>query len=290
MRNRIIPVIVAALPIVFLAGRAAAQVVSSPVQSVAAGWTFNLTPYVWLTTFRSNLNFTGPQGNTVSGSITAGINDYISNLNFAFMGGAEARFDQFSIFMDFVYGSVSFKNEVAQNALQAVNAGGLAIRIPHNLQVFTGSRTSYTVGSVASGYTLVSGDWGNIDALAGLRILGVSSRFNFGLGADIQTPAGAIALSRDGSLSLGQAYIAGVAGVRGRINIGSGPFYVPFYLDAGGGGMPFTWQAYAGLAYRADFGDVSIGYRWLDYRRQGGDRAVRNLSMGGAIMAATFHF
>jgi len=41
------------------------------------------------------------------------------------------------------------------------------------------------VWSLASGYTLLQGDWGNLDAVAGLRMLVIDSTTNYQLSADI---------------------------------------------------------------------------------------------------------
>jgi hypothetical protein len=78
--------------------------------------------------------------------------------------------------------------------------------------------------------------------------------------------------------------------VTGRFNIPNSSFYLPFYLDAGGGGLPFTWQAYGGIAYSAaTWADVSAGYRYLNFQN-GGSSGVRSLSLGGVIVAANFRF
>ncbi|MBV8091835.1 MAG: hypothetical protein JO110_01115 [Acetobacteraceae bacterium] len=191
---------------------------------------------------------------------------------------------------DLVYASLSFKNELGANRLRDVNAGGLSIPILRGQQLFTGSRTDAKIGSLAGGYTLASGAWGNVDAIAGVRILSVSSKFNYTLSDDIRLPDGTVALPRNGNLNLGQTYLGGVGGIRGRLNIGDGRFFIPYYLDAGGGGVPFTWQAYAGLGYRTGFADLSIGYRWLDFQKNGKKQAVENLSLGGAVLAAAFRF
>jgi hypothetical protein len=53
--------------------------------------------------------------------------------------------------------------------------------------------------------------------------------------------------------------------------------------------VPFTWQAYAGVAYQAGFADLSLGYRWLAFE-QGGNAKVRRLALGGAVLAAAFRF
>ena len=78
--------------------------------------------------------------------------------------------------------------------------------------------------------------------------------------------------------------------IAGRINIPNTKFYLPFYLDAGGGTVPFIWQAYGGTGYRiASWADISLGYRYLAFE-SGRSNGVRNLELGGVILAGNFRF
>jgi hypothetical protein len=269
-------------------GPAIAQVVSTPAQPASAGWSFNLTPYVWLPTVRANLQYNGPQGNTVTQDITAGINDYISDINLGFLGGAEARDGRLSLLTDLIYLGLSFTNNSTSH-IARVNVASGPIDIPLNLQLHTGARSNNVIGQLAGGYTVLQGEWGNLDVIAGLRVLGVNNSLNWTLATDIRLPDGTIALSRNGQAAMGANLWNGIGGIRGRFNVPDSKFFVPYYLDAGGGGVPFTWQAYSGVAYQAGFADLSLGYRWLAFE-QGGNAKVRRLALGGVLLAAAFRF
>jgi hypothetical protein len=80
-----------------------AQIASAPPTTPPSGWSFAVTPYAWLPTISSTFDATAPRGRTVSTSIDAGIGDYLSDINFAAMIGAAARYDRFSVMTDFVY-------------------------------------------------------------------------------------------------------------------------------------------------------------------------------------------
>lgn len=138
--------------------------------------------------------------------------------------------------------------------------------------------------------TLFNGDWGNLDAIGGLRMLFVGATSDYTLTNDTTLPDRTITLSRSGSLNLNASKVQGIGGLVGRINVPNSSFYVPFYFDAGGAGVPFTWQAYGGIAYRAaEWADVSLGYRYLSL--QGGSRnGVQGLNLGGAILVANLRF
>ncbi|MGE0418051.1 MAG: hypothetical protein AB7O80_14705 [Acetobacteraceae bacterium] len=277
-----------------LAGPAAAQVSNTPAQSGGA-WTFSIAPYAWMPTVRSTLNFGTPRGGTVSTTTSASPADYLSKLNFIAMIGAEARHDRFTIMTDLVYANASLNT--GNTRLVSVQPGRLPngpqqplLPVPPQLQTSTGNRLAATVWSVAGGYTVLQGDWGNIDVVAGMRMLVLGSTTDYQLSTAIVAPNGALALSRSGSLSLHAVNVDAVGGIKGRVNIPGSRFYVPFYADVGTGGVPLTWQVYAAVAWRAaDWVDISAGYRYLGFYKSG-SQPLHDLSMGGALLAANFRF
>jgi hypothetical protein len=276
---------------IFGAGSAAhAQVASTPPTPVStSGWTVSITPYAWLPRISTTYSFTGPQGNTVTNTTSAGIGDYVSELNFATMIGGEARYNRFSIMTDLVYANASITT--SHSHLSSVNLGPGPIFIPRELNLDTGTRLSTTVWSVAGGYTVLQGAWGNLDVVAGIRTLFFGSTNNYLLGADIFGPRQTLVLSRTGSLSLGTTKVEGVGGFTGRINIPGSRFYLPYYFDAGGGSVPFTWQIYGAVAYKAaSWADVSLGYRYLAFNGGSKTRGVEKLDLGGVLLAGNFHF
>ena len=280
----------AALCILALAAAARAQVANlPPTQQSATGWTFAITPYAWLPTISTTFSATGPRGGTVTNTISAGIGDYLSEINFGLMLGGEARYGRFTVMTDLLYLNASITT--SNSHFSTLNLGPGPIDIPRSQQVDTGTRLAATVWSLAGGYTLLQGGWGNVDAVAGLRMLFVGATTNYQLANDILLPDRTVGLSRSGTLNLGVTKPEGIGGITGRINIPNSKFYLPFYLDAGGGGVPFTWQVYAGVAWQpADWVDVSVGYRYLAF--QGGSKTIgfENLHLGGALLAGNFHF
>lgn len=266
---------------------AQAQVANVP--PTQTGWTIAITPYAWLPRISTTYSATGPQGNTVTNTISAGITDYISELNFGLMLGGEARYDRFTVMTDLVYANASITT--SKSHFSRINLGLGSIDISRSPQLDTGTRLATTIWSLAGGYTLLQGDWGNLDAVVGLRILFLGATTNYQLADDIHAPDGTIALSKTGTLNLGVSKPEGIGGVAGRINIPNSKFYLPFYLDAGGGSVPFTWQVYAGVAWQpTDWVDVSVGYRYLSFQHGSKTRGVEDLSLGGALLAGNFHF
>jgi hypothetical protein len=281
----------AALGTATFAGAAQAQVATTPFEPTAvSGWTFAVTPYAWLPTLSSTINLNGPRGGSVTTDVSAGVGDYISKLNFGLMGGAEARYGPVTIMTDLIYVNASLTTD--NSRLSTFNPGSGPIHIPIEQQVSTGTRLATTIWSLAGGYTLAGGEWGNVDVVVGTRMLFVSDTTDYALSTDLLLPDRTIGLSRIGSLSLSATKVEGIGGVKGRINIPNSQFYIPFYADAGGGSVPVTWQLYSGIAYHAaTWADVSVGYRYMKFGGGGGTNAgVRDLSLGGVLLAANFRF
>ena len=224
---------IAALAAIWLgvaATPARAQIATTPVNLATPGWSLSVTPYAWIPTISTELKANGPRGGTVSTSINADIADYIGDINFVAMGGAEARYDRFTVMTEILYLNLSATTN--NSHLSSVNSGQGPIVIPIEEQLGSGTRMGTTIWSLAGGYTLLQGDWGNLDAVAGLRMLSVSSTTNYLLSADILAPDRSIALSHGGSLSVSKTYFNAIGGVKGRINIPDSKLYLPFYADA----------------------------------------------------------
>ncbi len=274
-----------------LSAAARAQVANlPPTPQSATGWTFAITPYAWLPKISTTFSYTSPvRGVTVTDTISAGFADYISELNFGLFVGGAARYDRFTVMSDLVY--ANFSMTTSNSNLSRINVGPGQIEITRSLQVGTGTRLATTIWSLAGGYTVVQGDWGNLDAVIGLRMLFLGSTTNYGLTSAITLPNGTIALSKDGTLNIGETRAEGIGGITGRINIPNSQFYVPFYLDAGGGAVPFTWQVYSGIGWHPkDWIDVSVGYRYLSFQSGSKTLGIEHLSLGGALLAGVIRF
>ncbi len=269
---------------------AQAQVASVPPPADGKpGWSYAIAPYIWAPTISSEVKLTDPRtGGVVTSNMSVGFSDYLTDINFAAMASAVARNGKFTVMTDLVYMNASMTTNTSH--LSSVNLGSGPIDIPRSLDLGTGTRMATTVWSLAGGYTVTSGIWGNLDLVGGLRMLSMQSKTNYTFSADILDKNGTVALSRGGSLSVNETYFEGVGGVTGRFNIPDSKFYIPFYFDAGGGALPFTWQAYTGLSYATGkWGDVGLGYRYLTFQN-GGSTGVRNLSLSGVLLSGNFHF
>lgn len=252
-------------------------------------WTFNVVPYLWLPSIDATLNYNLPPtlGGRLPTDVSAGPGDYLPNLHFAAMIGADARYDRFSVLTDFIYMSEGTN----ATHLKSLDFFGLPSRpIDRSLQVGTSTSLEVTIWTLAGGYTVLQGGWGNLDVIGGLRFLGVNARTNFDVALRVVGPRGnGATFGGPGSVSGSQDIWNGIAGFRGRVHLGDGGFFIPYYFDIGGGGSQLTWQIASGVGYQTGWAGVSLTYRYLSFE-QGGSALVQHLGLGGPMLAVNFNF
>jgi hypothetical protein len=268
----------------------AQQPISSGQQAViASGWTFNLMPYLWMPSVHLNVNYALPPalGGTVSANPSIGFGELVSHFNIGFAGSAEARYDRFSVLTDIMWlniggvaGQFKSVNFPDHPAIPISGARNTSESLKANAELWT----------LAGGYTLAQGDWGNFDAIAGFRLVAVSTTTNYSLGITIVGPRGnGATFGGVGGLSVSADIWNGIAGFRGRVRIPESKFFIPFYFDIGAGGSNLTWQIASGIGYRTPWLDVSLTYRYLSFD-QGNNSKVEGLRVQGPMLAANFRF
>jgi hypothetical protein len=214
----------------------------------------------------------GINGSTAGGSeFDVSFDTLISNLNMTFMGAVEARKGPWSLLGDVIYLNAGGDGG---GQVPVVAAPGVAADVQVDV------KTRSWILNLIGGYNIWQSEQGSLDALLGARYL--EMKVDFGLDLAL----GPFAISRQRSPQ--DTVVDGVMGVKGYLNINP-KWYVPFYLDAGTGESELTWQASAGIAYRFNWGDVSLQYRHLAWEFASGDR-LNDLSVSGPLLAAKFVF
>ena len=252
------------------------------------GWSFEVAPYVWLPSVNARLRYDLPT--TVGGSadVKADADDYFANLNFAGALAATARYDRFSLLTDVIYVSA----DAGSSRVESVNIVDVGRNpISSTANIGTSSTLKTTLWTLAGGYTVASGDWGNVDVLAGFRYLGVEASTDYNLAVTLVGPRGNAgpAFGGAGRFSGRDNIWNGILGVRGRINIAQSGFFVPYYLDLGAGDSTLTWQTFAGIGYQNGWAGVQLGWRYMSYD-QSGSTIIQDMTMSGAYLAVNFSF
>ncbi len=245
-------------------------------RDAADHWDFTVAPYLWLPSVDGNMRFSLPGGGA---DASTGPYDYLQNLKSAFMMQGEARKGDWSFFADGIY--LNFGRH--KSAVNATNG----LFGPRETQQSAETSFRGTLLEIGGGRTVMSQSWGSVDAVLGMRYLGVKgtldatavSTTGVGGGANAQLDVSKVQNSFDG-----------FAGVRGRVAItGDGRWYLPFYVDLGAGSSRFTWQAMTGLGYAMKWGDVSLTYRYLAFYGSG-DQLVQTLRFSGPSLNVIFRF
>jgi len=258
--------------------------------SSPSGWTFNLAPYMWFANLNATTNLNLPPaagGGTVTSTSNIGFDQVLQHLNSAVMVAGDAQYDRFSILTDFMFMDLGG----AASRLRSVNFRNHPdIPITGSLQTSGSLNMSAPIWTLAGGYTLLKGDWGNFDVIAGFRYLGIPISIDYTLGLTLTGPRGNSAtFGGSGSVSGTANVWNGIGGFRGRIRLGDAGLFIPYYFDIGAGGSNLTWQIASGLGYHMNWGDVSLTYRYLAFE-QGSSAVLQHLSVKGPMIMANFTF
>ena len=255
----------------------------------ASGWTFNIAPYVWVPTIRTTLDQRLPPAldGKVPTEVSIGPGDVLRHLNFATAVAADAQYGRFSILSDFIYMNLS----ATDSHFRSVDfTGAASLPIARSAELSNGTSLNTTLWTLAGGYTLLEGTWGNFDVLAGFRLLKVNATTDFRLALTLTGPRGnGATFGGIGSLSSSDSIWNAIGGFRGRIRINQAGLFIPYYFDIGTGGSKLTWQIASGLGYQTGRVGVSLTYRYLAFEAHG-DAVVQHLSMGGPMMMVNFTF
>ena len=259
---------------------------SATAQENSDTWKYRLTPYVWLPTISGKLKYDLPPGGGGSPIISVGPTDWLDLLNFGVLVSGSARKGRFSVYTDFVYLSMTSKND---GRVIFVDDGDTRIPVDVNIVLDTRADLDGLVWTLAGGYALQESDSSRLDVIAGVRFFAVDTRTRWDLTTEITTPGGTTVLPAQGSLNGGTDLWDGIVGVRGYTALGKGNWSVPYYFDIGTGSSELTWNASAGLSYKFNWGDLLIAYRHLEYD-QGVDKLLQDFSFSGPAVGGTFRF
>jgi hypothetical protein len=269
--------------------RAQQPVSQGPVPG-QSGWMFNFAPYLWLPTANVSLDYRlDALGDRLPTEVSSGPGDYLSKLDAAVAFAADARKGPFSLLTDFMY--TRFSADMGQTRIKSVDfLNGPSIPISRSLQTSVSTTLKTAIWTLAGGYTLLQGDWGNLDLIAGFRLLVVDAITDYSVAVTVTGPRGnGATFGGIGGVSLSKDIWNGIGGLRGRVRIGATPWFVPYYFDIGGGGSQLTWQIASGVGYQIGWAALSATYRYLSFE-QGDEPVVKHLSYRGPMLMVDFRF
>jgi hypothetical protein len=241
----------------------AADPVAKPIAipQVSDQWSFSLTPYLWAVNAHGEVYY---KDRPVTNQ-TMTTSQMLSNLQFAAMVEGEVHKGKWGFAANLLYSSLQDKS--------AKMVG----------QVDLGSKTTMDMGvyNLAATYTVLNTNNVYVDAMAGVRILSTNAKTEVNVeGTQLGTTMKANSTSTNP-----------IVGVKGRLRISDSDYFVPFYVDVGGGvsGVQVTTQAMLGIGRAYDWGDVMLMANNLFYKTKT-DNVTTNMDLYGAAVGVTFKF
>jgi len=247
---------------------------SAAAESMTKGsdkWQYEFTIYGWLPSIDGSLKYEVPPGS--GGNVGVDASDILDSLNFVFMGIFEARKSKLSFGLDLVYMDVS-------NSKNTDITIGPGEGVPLTVSAGLGLKSWLVTGIV--GYDLVQTDRTFMAVIGGVRYLDLSADLDITIDGPLPpTPPPA-------NLSGSNDFWDGIIGFRGAFMLNE-KWYIPYYADIGAGDSNLTWQLYAALGYKFHWGDIKLGYRYLEYD-QDDDKFVQDLKFYGPVVGIGFRF
>jgi hypothetical protein len=248
------------LPLV-LALAAFGLAASAPAAAEEQGWSFGLTPYLWLSTIDGSVTGDGGQPDV---PLQLSAEDVVSQLDFAMMLSGEARNGRYGLLFDFLYVNLETSTPTPFGALwDEANVD-----------------TQGMIGSAAFAYRVFQNRPSWIDLYAGVRVLDLQ--------VDATLEPGLLGQQES---SLDKTLIDPLVGARTHIDIMDG-IGVSAAFDVGGFGVgtDLTWQVLGTVDYAFnDWISLRIGYRHMSISYSN-DSSDLDLNLSGPIIGTGFRF
>ena len=201
------------------------------------------------------------------------------------MLNGDAKKGRWAIYTDVIY--LDFSN--TSSKVESIDFGNANIPVSPSIDAGTETSLRAAAWTLTGGYGVLQGERGRLEVLAGFRYLHVKASSDWRLAFAVDGPLGGRSFSRSGSVTQRIDLWDGIIGFRGRLNLGSTKFYVPYYFDIGTGSSSLTYQGIAGLGYGFKWLDLVLVYRHLFYDMDAG-KLIQDTRFSGPALGITFRF
>jgi len=230
------------------------------------GWDHSLAVYLWGSSI---------SGTTASGTgVDVDFDTLLDNLSFAAMGAYQGRKGKWSVLSDVMYVDLSADKQI--NMVPPVGPG-TGVNVNTSLDI-----TNWVI-SLAGGYNVYDDSEGTTtDFIFGVRYLDMANELllDFSIGnPEINKP---IMTSISGDVW------DAIVGMRGVISLGD-RWFAPWGANVGAGDSDLTWQAMAGIGFRAaSWADIALTYRYLKWELD--EDNMEDLTYSGPLLGVIFRF
>lgn len=240
---------------------------TTPLPSATEGFRYVITPYLWFLGINGKLDYNNVQ------RVDTKLNDsqLLSTTDIGGMIEGEVHYGRWGVMGNAIYSKSSSLGSKSYIKDQA-------------LTVDSNSNSWIGIYTLAGTYTAVTTPSVYLDVLAGARFLNINSKT--ALSASVPNT-----YTGDRTLYASVSATDAIGGLKGRARISDTNFYVPFYVDAGGGSSvaKFTSQQVLGVGYAFEYVDISLVYSNL-YYSMSKNQVSSYINMSGPALAATFRF
>jgi hypothetical protein len=228
-------------------------------------WEFAGAIYLW------GADINGQTGRGSSVEVTT--SDLLDNLEMAFMGAFAARKNNWSLLADVVYLDLGVDKTVDLS----ISVGPTTIPVTTSASLDQQGLVLQFVG----GYSLYSEGSSRLDLIGGARYLDLDT--DLFLELDSLGPGQSRAIKD--SLSVWDA----VVGLQGNASLGE-QWFLPYHVDVGFGQSKLTWQAVAGIGFRAGRAvDLALVYRHLEWDFDS-TRLIDDINFSGPTLGVIFRW
>jgi hypothetical protein len=240
-------------------------------------WRFHAIIYGYFPDIGGSSSFPPRQGGS---TIDVDSSKNIDSLKFTFMGTFEAQKGRFGFFTDILY--LDLGGSKSQTRDLSIGRASLPAGVTANANL----DVKGTVWEIAGAYRVVADPAATLDVIAGTRMLEYKQTLGWEFSADL----GPNQPSRTGNSEIKTTNWDAIIGVKGRLAFGAQrEWFVPYYVDVGTGESDLTWQIFGGLGYAFRWGDVLVGWRYLDYEFKSGSK-LEDANLNGPMIGVGFHW
>jgi len=210
---------------------------------------------------------------TSGGDVNLKIDDILDSFKFGFMGAVAAQRNDWLMFADALY------IDIGDTKRATANVGPIAVNVKGDIDLKAFAST------FGAGYRVAKTTNTTLHAIGGVRFLWFDGTVTidatesiFGSPIDGQT-------IRDKAVDTSWDAIIGL---RGKTDLND-KWYVSYYGDIGAGNSDLTWQALVAVNYRMKWADITLGYRYADWKLND-FKPFDELNLGGPFLGAKFRF
>ncbi len=247
-------------------------------QQLSDQWQWRGIIYGYFPSIGGATRFPARTGGT---SVDVDADTVLRNLKFAFMGTLEVQKGRWGGFSDVMYVDIGGSKSQTRD----VRIGG--VDIPVGVTADLSLDVKGWIWTSAVSYRAVSDTDGFFDVFGGVRMLDMDQRLGWQFSANVG-PINGPGIEGDAQVSL--TNWDAIVGAKGRYRFGQQrEWFLPYYVDAGGGDSRFTWQGIGGIGYAFSWGELVAVWRYIGYDFKSGDK-IERLNFSGPAIGVAFRF